>query len=155
MGVAVIGARKTLGKLREFGARAERLQPFLTAGAASLDALLEGVFAGGQGPSGSRWRRRKGDSRDDGHPLLQKSGGLRSSRLVVGEGTSIRASYGVYYARFFQFGTRNANGTVRMKPRALLPITARGGIVRGGPAGQWLNNLRRDLLKYVIHGEVP
>lgn len=72
----------------------------------------------------SPWAPRKASRRDDGHPLLIRSGTLRQSISwrFVGDDAVVVGS-GQKYARYHQFGTK------RMPARPFFPIDGNGGLV--------------------------
>lgn len=72
----------------------------------------------------SPWASRKPSTRDDGHPLLIKSGSLRQSigYKVVGSDTVVVGSDKAY-AAYHQHGTKH------MPARPFMPVDANGNLV--------------------------
>lgn len=109
-------------RLAQFIGALERLgngvvQPVAEVLAVDVRELVQAGFAGEMDPYGIPWAYRK---REYSHPILDKSGRMKSTITVTATPLGVHAEAPAEYAGYHQYGTRY------MVPRRIFPTATRG-----------------------------
>jgi phage gpG-like protein len=153
-----INLKSFSGLAKRFRGVSERLQnldSILKRRAALLAGVIDESFRRSRSPNGAGWqalaastveKRRQGSNR----PLLD-TGQLRQattvqvkSKAIVFGTSGAPAKYGVFHV----------TGTSNMPRRAYLPMDSDGNAdFSGGPAANWLEKTREDVIRYILTGK--
>jgi phage virion morphogenesis protein len=139
--------------------RTQDMTPAMKVGAAAINRLIVNTFSRQKTPESQDWkelskktikRRRKNST-----TALVDTGRLRSS-IATGSGArTITFGTNVGYAGFQQFGTKRANGSVRIPARPFLPITKSGQLTDSAdPARVVFDRIFKSVGSYIVNGKV-